>query len=413
MTDGDHIRPLTGHAPSAATGLPAVVITGYGMASAAGCTPADVVARLRRGEPGLAPAMIGGELSLLMGSVDPAGLGRYRCDDPEQDHATAYANHSTAQALHMAGVSAADLEKESVLLVVGSSKGRMGNLLPGRNARAPLPDFRPEHVLGDTLGLAVAREFGLRGSTVLNCPAACATGIVCLIRAIHGLQHYEADWALAGSAESSGRALLLAAFQNMGALAPEVMRPFHVDRRGFNPGGGGAVFLLEREEDARRRGAPILARLAGWDQRSDASHITAADSSGATVAYAIRRTLERADWPADAVDYINVHGTATPLNDHVEAMAVRAVFPENPPPVSALKPYIGHLLGASSAVELALVLASARDGYLPATPLLDFPDPTIPLRFVPAGGLEGSFRRILKLSLGFGGHLGVMALEIL
>lgn len=412
MTDGENIRPIGDTGPTARVGLPAVVITGYGLASAVGCTPTQAVARLRQSTPGVAPTRIGGVLSLLMGNVDPAALGPYRCDDPEQDHAAAYARHSAAQALATAGLAPSDLTQKPVLVVVGSSKGRMGNLLPGENARAPLPPFRPDQVLGDTLGLELAREHTLQNATVINCSAACATGIVCLIRAIHGLQHYEADYALAGSAESPGRALLLAAFQNMGALAPDVMRPFHVDRRGFNPGGGAAVFLLERENDARRRGAPILARLSGWDQRSDASHITAADSSGATMAHAIRQTLHRADWKPEHVDYINVHGTATLLNDHVEGMAVRAVFAEKCPPVSALKSYTGHLLGASSAVELALVLASVRQGFLPATPLLDHPDPTIPLRFVPPGGMEGAFHRILKLSLGFGGHIGVMALEI-
>lgn len=400
------------------SGFEPVVITGMGLATAVGCTEEAVVAALRHGDTGLQQVTVGGEIRVIMGKVERLPcemregnrLATGSVDEP--DRALAFAVHSAQAALKSANLEAADIDWSRMATVVGSSKGRVGNFLPGANGRGQLQPLVPSRFSGDTLGLDLLREIGQPGGVILNCPAACATGIVCLIRAVHALQHGEADMALAGSAESAGRALLLAAFQNMGALSPGAMRPFHAERCGFNPGEGGAVFVLERESDARRRGADILARISGWDQRSDASHITAADESGDVVAYAIRRSLKRAGWSPAEVDYCNAHGTATPLNDLVEGRAIANVFGADGPPVSALKPYIGHLLGGSSAVELAMVLAAARRGYAAPTPKLDRVDPLIPLRIVPPGGQESHFRHILKLSLGFGGHIGVIALEV-
>lgn len=387
--------------------LEPVVITGVGMVTPVGNEPGEVVSALKAGRCGVVETEVDGRLSVMMGCVADAGEGF-----AAQDRAFGFALKSVRQALEQSRLSQ-NFDPTRLMTVIGSSKGRIGNLLgpPGNSGPLNPTDF--EKFPGDTLGLEVCRTLGLSGGPVMNCPAACATGIVCLIRGVQALQMGEADAVLAGSAESAGRALLLSAFRNMGALAPQLMRPFNIDRCGFNPGEGGAVFVLERESDAVARGATVLARIVGWDQRSDASHITAADPAGAVVAHAIRQTLKRAGWHPDNVDYINAHGTATPLNDLVEARAILNVFGPSTPPVSSIKPYIGHLLGASSAVELALVMESARAGFLPPTPGLIQPDPDIPLQFVSPVGSHGCFQCILKLSLGFGGHIGVIALEIL
>jgi 3-oxoacyl-[acyl-carrier-protein] synthase II len=395
------------------TSLQPVVITGCGMVTPIGNSADTIVANLRRDVTGIVPAEVDGCLPVMMGQV--AHLpGEQKLDSvaTSPDRALAFAVSAGIDALAHAGLTVAQLDPRRTATIVGSSKGRIGNFVPA-DCHSPLAPFNPATVPGDTLGREVARALGYAGGIVLNCPAACATGIVCLIRGVHALQHDEADVVLAGSAESAGRALLLAAFKNMGALAPGLMRSFSADRCGFNPGEGGAIFILERESDARARGARILARVSGWDQRSDAAHITAADATGQVVSHAITRTLQRAGWHPREIDYINAHATATPLNDLVEGRAITRVFGTGCPPVSAIKPSIGHLLGASSAVELAMVLASVRAGYLPPTPHLHHPDPLIPLHFVPPGGTEGNFQRILKLSLGFGGHIGAVALEVI
>jgi 3-oxoacyl-[acyl-carrier-protein] synthase II len=172
--------------------------------------------------------------------------------------------------------------------------------------------------------------------------------------------------------------------------------------------------MLERASDAVSRGTIPFARLAGWDQRADAHHITGADPTGNVLSLAVERTLSMAQWSPSDVQYINAHGTGTLLNDRVEAAAIRRVFGSKCPPVSSLKGHMGHLLGASSAAELAIAVQCARYGFLPPTLGLDDPDPELDLNFVPDKGISGSgIKRILKISLGFGGHIAVMAVEIL
>lgn len=383
-----------------------VVVTGLGIASPLGLSDAAVIQALRRGKTAIAPVTVDKRLTVLMGRVKPLPS-----ETDEADRALALAEWSARDALAQARIDADTVPGHRMMMLMGSSKGRIGNLLP-EPPHTKLT-LNVANFSGDSLGLQLAQRLGFTGGPVLNCPAACATGIISLIRGVHALQHDEADVVLAGSAESTGRALLLSAFQNMGALSPRLMRPFHADRCGFNPGEGGAAFVLERERDAKARGAHILARIAGWDHRSDATHMTGVDPSGEVLAYCLRRALGRAGWTPGDVEHINAHGTATLLNDIVEGRALSTVFgAEQPPVVSALKSYMGHLLGASSAVELALVIICARDGFVPGIPGLDRPDPIIPLRFAPNNGMNGQFRRILKVSLGFGGHIGVIALTV-
>lgn len=378
-----------------------IVITGMGHVTALGITDSVVLQRIRNGESGIVPVVLDDVLPLLMGRVREEDFPR-----TEADMTARYALHAGQRAWDQAGLTAADYDPWRVATIVGSSKGRLANLLAGGHVH-----FDPEDFPGDTLGLALARRMGLAGP-ILNYPAACATGIVCMIRAAQMLQDDEADVVIAGSGEASGKAVVMASFHNMGALSTQPMRPFHTERTGFNPGEGAAVFVLEREDDALRRGAHILAWLRGWDQRADAYHITSANPDGATVVESIRRALGRASWQPEAIEYINAHGTGTHLNDLVESRAICAAFGQNGPLVSSLKPYVGHLLGASSAVEIALAMLALGHGYVPGTLGLNQPDPNICLNFVPEGGLSQNRRRFMKLSLGFGGHIGVVAIEL-
>lgn len=363
------------------------------------------------------------------GFSSPCWFGRVReeveATDPEPDpplpdRALGFARIAARRAWDQSGLGQAGLSPDRIAVIVSSSKGLLSNLLEARGrflcgGDADLvPPF--EAAWGDTPSRRIARDLGLAGPA-LNYPAACATGIASIVPAIHLLQEGLADAVLAGSAEACGHPLILAGFSSMGAMAAGLSRPFHTDRDGFNPGEGAAVFVLERDRDARRREARPLARIAGWDLRSDAHSATAVEPGGQTLEYAVRRALARAGWAPTDVDYINAHGTGTRLNDTVEAGVIARVFGHPgghrpPPPVSSLKPYTGHLLGASAAVELALILESLRDGFIPPTLRLDRPDPALPLRHVPPEGIAAPARRILKLSLGFGGHIGVLAVEL-
>ena len=198
----------------------------------------------------------------------------------------------------------------------------------------------------------------------------------------------------------------------MGALSAELCRPFHAQRRGFNPGEGAAALVLEREEDARRRGAAILGRIRGWDFRSDAYHMTAVETEGRAVQTAVREALRRAGWQPSDVEYVNAHGTGTQLNDATEAHVLESMFEMPGPLVSSLKGHIGHLLGASASVETVVCMMALARGIVPETLNLDEPDPAFRTNFVRGGVARRQVKRFMKFSLGFGGHIGVLAIEM-
>lgn len=317
-----------------------------------------------------------------------------------------FARHAAAVALEQAHVDSA--QPERVATVVGCSKGRLYAM-----AAANPPLFDPQEFPGETVSrdIAVIHKFC---GPVLNYPAACATGLACVIAAANLLRDDLCDLAITGSAEASAFPLTLSSFANMGALSTRVMRPFHRERDGFNPAEGAGVLVLERESSSRARGHQAIARLAGFDIRSDAHHITSPEASGATIALSIRRTLRMAGWSLADVQYINAHGTGTRQNDDIEARAIYSIFGENCPPVSSLKSYLGHLLGGSAGAELVTAIVSLCSGFIPPTHGLDQLDPAIaPLNHVPQRGLATHVRRILKLSLGFGGHIACAAVELL
>lgn len=155
----------------------------------------------------------------------------------------------------------------------------------------------------------------------------------------------------------------------------------------------------------------ILGTICAWDFRSDAHHMTAVEPGGSVIEYAIQRTLSKAGWQPGDVQYINAHGTGTELNDQTEAAAIMRIFGQPGPYVSSLKAAIGHLLGASSGAEMALIVIALANGFVPPTLFLDEPDPEFHLNFVPASGAHMDVKRYLKFSYGFGGHIAILAVE--
>lgn len=378
-----------------------MVITGVGASTALGNTRAQSLAGLR------ACTSRTGEVELDYGLRIRFGA----CADTvppykrTQDYTSQFTREATDEALVESGL-LDDVDPQRIATVMGCSKGRLHRLVSSH------PQLDIQEFPGNTLGVELAARHGFEGP-VLNYPAACATGLACIIAGANLLRDGAVDAVIAGSAEASAYALTMASFINMGALSLDIMRPFDRARDGFNPGEGAAAFVLEREADARARGAKIIARLAGFDLRCDAFHITSADASGETIALSIRRALKHAGWQPSDVQYISAHGTGTRQNDAIEARAIHAVFGKSCPPVSSLKPYIGHLLGGSASAELALAMMALRDGFLPPTPGLNKPDPDLAaIQFVPGGGIAARLSRFLKLSLGFGGHIGCVAIEL-
>jgi 3-oxoacyl-[acyl-carrier-protein] synthase II len=211
----------------------------------------------------------------------------------------------------------------------------------------------------------------------------------------------DVDFALAGGHDAMIHPIGLLSFVVLGALSTTVSRPFDRRRDGFLIGEGAAIFRLETEADARARGAPILARFLGAGTSVDAHNVTAPHPEGHGAALAMTRALRDAGLAPSDIDYVNAHGTGTPVGDRAESLAVRRVLGDVP--VSSFKGAVGHTVAAAGAVELALCLACFRDDVLPGTVGLEEPDPECPANVL-VRDVAARPRAILSNSFGFGGQ---------
>jgi len=261
------------------------------------------------------------------------------------------------------------------------------------------------------LSRAPAQRLGLGGPTCVVATA-CAAGNSALAWGAEALQHGRADAMLVGGADEISQAMLLM-FDSFRLLAPDAVRPFDARRAGLLLGEGAAAFVLEREADARARGARVHGRLLGWANVADAHHVTAPHPDGRGAVRAMRRALAEADVEASAVDHVSAHGTGTPANDAVEAQAIRTVLGDaaDDAPVTALKSMLGHAQGAASAIEAVACLLSIRDGLIPPTANHDARDPACAGIDVVAG--EPRRKRVdvaLSNAFGFGGNIECVVL---
>jgi 3-oxoacyl-(acyl-carrier-protein) synthase len=270
--------------------------------------------------------------------------------------------------------------------------------------------------LPNTACAMVARDYDLRGPRLSN-STACASGTIAILKAVRAIQDGQCDLALAGSSEAI-HPLFAAGFYNMGVLADhenpsQACRPFDANRTGFVMGEGAAMFVLERLEHARERGAAIYAEVLGGRILNDARHVTSLDANSDALTELIRGTLRTSHLAPRDVAYINAHGTGTKQNDLLESRGIRAAFGRaaNSVCVSANKAMLGHLVNASGSVELAITALALRDGFAPPTLNLTDPDPECDLDCIPLFGREKPLEHALKLSIAFGGHLAAIALR--
>lgn len=257
----------------------------------------------------------------------------------------------------------------------------------------------------------VAMEFGLKGPN--NCVAtACATGSHAIGDAYKIVQRGEATVMLAGGSEACITLLGFGGFDAMKALSthndePEkASRPFDKTRNGFVMGEGCGVVVLEDLDHALKRNAKIYCEIVGYGMTSDANHMTAPDPEGKGASRCIAVTLKSADMKPEDVDYINAHGTSTPLNDKVETMAIKSVFGKhaNKLMVSSTKSMTGHLLGAAGGVEAIFTALAIKNEIVPPTINYRYPDPECDLDYVPNEPRKAKIRVAISDSLGFGGH---------
>jgi 3-oxoacyl-[acyl-carrier-protein] synthase II len=270
----------------------------------------------------------------------------------------------------------------------------------------------------DLLPGQIAMIFGLKGPN-LAIVTACATSAHCIGDATWAIRNGMADVMVAGGAEASTTELGLAGFCSMRALstrndAPEkASRPFDKERDGFIIAEGGGVVVLEELERAKARGARIHGEVIGYGCSADAHHLTAPAPGGEGAARSMKMALDYAGIKPEEVDYINAHGTSTPLNDKFETMAIKSAFGERAykVPVSSTKSMHGHLLGAAGVVEVAACLLAMKNRLIPPTINYEYPDPDCDLDYVPNQAREAEIRIALSNSFGFGGHNATVVLR--
>ena len=257
----------------------------------------------------------------------------------------------------------------------------------------------------------VSAIYGAKGPN-FAVATACASAANSIGSALRAIQYGDADVMITGASEAALTPIGLAGFQNMRALsfrgdAPQqASRPFDVDRDGFVLAEGAGIVVVEELEHARRRGARIYAELKGYGASGDAGHITQPDEEGRGGAQAMAMALQDAGIGPEAVQYINAHGTSTPLGDVAETKAVKRVFGEHAKrlAVSSTKSQLGHTLGASGGIELVICSLTIARGVITPTINLDTPDPECDLDYVPKVARDAKVDVTMSNSFGFGGH---------
>jgi 3-oxoacyl-[acyl-carrier-protein] synthase II len=265
-------------------------------------------------------------------------------------------------------------------------------------------------VFGGSASCNIAIEFGVSGPNSTNAMS-CASGSMAIGEAFRQIRDGYADVMLAGGSEAPLATLCFGAFALIRAMSTRnddptnASRPFDADRDGFVMGEGAAVLLLESWEHAEARGARIYAELSGYGTTNDAHHMTAPLPGGAQAARCVQMALADAHVAPTDVEYINAHGSSTPLNDPTETVAIKRVFGDHAYriPISSTKGYYGHALGASGAFEAAICALAIQHGWIPPTVGLQTPDPECDLDFVPGTGRDVQPRVVVSNSFGFGG----------
>ena len=285
------------------------------------------------------------------------------------------------------------------------------------NARIPAMTI-PKMIANEAAG-NVSMMLGIKGSAHVIVTA-CASGTDAIGFALDRIRCGRADVMLTGGAESTITEYGIGGFCQLKALSTDfndtphrASRPFDKNRDGFVMGEGAGILILEEWEHAQRRGAKIYAELAGFGASADAFHLTAPSPDGEGAARAIKLALDDAGLQPEDIDYINAHGTSTPINDPIETKAIKGAFGEHAYKlaVSSTKSMTGHALGAAGGLETIITALAVRDNFFPATLNLDEADPECDLDYVPHQGRSGTVNAALSFSLGFGGHNSVIAVK--
>lgn len=398
-----------------------VVITGAGCISPVGNDVATMWSNIHSGQSGVSritrfdasdyKCQVAAEVQGFDGNEQFGSREARRMDLFSQ-----YALAAALQAVEDADLEINDSNRDRIGAVIGTGIGGIGTLFEQmqvflKRGHSRVSPFLVPMMLPDSGPGLVAIHLGIRGPN-MAVVTACATGTNALGEGASIIHRGDADVILAGGSEAGIVPVAIAGLGVMTALTthnddPErASRPFDLTRDGFVMGEGAAVLVLESLEHAQRRGAHILAEITGYGSTNDAYHISAPAENGAGAAICMRNALNDGGLEITQIDYINAHGTSTPLNDKSETAAIKTVFGEHAydVPVSSTKSMTGHLLGAAGALEAIICTKILEEGILPPTINYETPDPECDLDYVPNTARKVPVRRVMSNSFGFGGH---------
>jgi 3-oxoacyl-[acyl-carrier-protein] synthase II len=410
-------RPAVGHAMKRRA-----VVTGLGVVTSLGRNLETVWSKLVAGESGVGPITLfpvegyrvqfGGQVPWEPEKEDVAPPKELK----RLDRFTQFALASAKDAVADSGIDFAHEDPYRCGVMIGSGIGGLWEFevqeerLLHKGIDKVSPFTIPKLMVNSASG-HVSSLYGIKGPN-MAVATACASAANSIGSALRAIQYGDADVMVTGGSEAALTPIGLAGFQNMRALsfrtdAPkEASRPFDVDRDGFVLSEGAGVLVIEELEHAKRRGARIYAELKGYGASGDAGHITQPDEEGRGAGRAMQSALDDAGLPADAAQYINAHGTSTPLGDKAETAAIKRVFGPHAQKVavSSTKSQLGHTLGASGGIELVVCALTIARGVITPTINYSTPDPACDLDYTPNVARDARVDVAMSNSFGFGGH---------
>ncbi|HEX9440426.1 MAG TPA: beta-ketoacyl-ACP synthase II [Roseiflexaceae bacterium] len=405
-----------------------VVITGLGAVTPVGNDVPTTWRALLDGRSGIGsitgfdasafPIRIAGEVKGF--TLDPAVDPREARRMPRY---VLYALNAVLEAVRAARLDMSKEDPEQVGVIYGTGSGGTDLIFENqdvyreRGYRRVSPTLIA-NMIPDSASGHIAIQLGAQGPN-MAIVAACSTGGHNVGEAYETVRRGDAEVIITGSSEAPIQPTILASFTTMRGLAddpehPErACKPFDARRDGFILSEGAAALVLESLDHALARGAPIVAELIGYGNSADARDMIAADETGAGAARAMKMALRKAGIAPDAVDYINAHGTGTPLNDSAETQAIKTIFGPHAYrlAVSSTKSMLGHMMGAAGAVEALICALAIHDGRIPPTINLERPDPACDLDYVPNVAREAQINVALSNSIGLGGHNSAVILR--
>ena len=393
-----------------------VVVTGLGILSPIGNTLSEAWDSCINGVSGISkieidlknnPVKVGGRLKNF-NPEDFLDSKEIRRIDPFIQYGIIAAN----QSINHSGILDSKIDLSKVGINFGAGIGGIDtieknkSLLEKRGYKKVSPFFVPGSIVNMISGL-ISIKHGFMGPNT-SVVTACSTGNHCIGTAARSIAYGEADVMIAGGAEMASTPLSIAGFTAARALSmnsdPETAsRPWHRDRDGFVLSDGAGSLVLEDFDHAKARGAKIHAEVIGFGTSSDAHHMTAPPEDGRGAALSMTNAINDAEIRPSEIDYINAHGTSTPLGDIAETTALKKVFGDNVPQISSTKSMTGHTLGAAGAIESIFCIQAINHGIIPPTINLDKPDPLCDLNYTPLVSVEKNIRVAMNNSFGFGG----------